>query len=434
MNWFRRHLITRGIRHRVERRVTGAMQKSSSFLFLFITAMMAVSSPVIAEPDGEVETSGYTSPPYLVPPQGSVILNGIQDADEACTATDPTDPEVDREISVSWLGPPQPYNGPPLPLHIAMTGAGGDYSGPYAFDFWPLFNPSWDWTAPDSSLLEKDNLTGAFNLMIRFECMNSPEFSPTNPSYLLDLIRNPLDVNYVYELLCTNLHTGTGDHNALAAIDRNDIDCTRVGLRGVSGGGFTSIMFLNSCFEDLSITRRLKAIATAVAGFFPLSDCPTGGARDRTYEFGRSVPLFMKVACSDQLVSFTDLIALQWESSPVPKYLYSRTGGHQEPSIESLIFGEDLMKDFMRYYLLGDTSVVGNLAAYPDRSALRPADVDTSYQYQSEIGTSLSGGLCRETFARWSTPEWNGNEGYLDHLRSRTESLSEEPTELPDTF
>lgn len=434
MNGLRRHLNTRGARHLVARRVAGALRKSSTFLVLVITVNVSIGSPVMAEPDGEVDISAYTSPPYLIPPQGSVILNGIPGADEACTATDPVDPQVDREISVSWLGPSLPYSGPPLPLHIAMTGAGGDYSGPYAFDFWPIFNPGWDWTTSASSLLEKDNLAGAFNLMIRFECMNSAEFSPTNPSYLSDLIRNPLDVNYVYELLCTSLYTGTDDYIALSDIDRNNIDCTRVGLRGVSGGGFTSIMFLNSCFEDLPVTRRLKAIATVVAGFFPISECPTGNSQDATYEFRRSVPLFMKVACSDELVSFADLIASQWESTPVPKYLYSRTAGHQEPSINSLIFAEDLMKDFMRSYLLGDTSFIGNLTAYPDRSALRPANVDTSYQYQSEIGTSLSGGLCRETFARWSAPAWNGNDDYLDHLRSRTEALSEEPTELPDTL
>jgi hypothetical protein len=398
------------------------MWRKTITTLMLIAVVVPMPSQVRADPDDSLGTSA-------IAPDGSAVLGGRPGAFDLCNPSDGA-----REISVVWL---DRTGGVASPLHIHMTGAGYLYTNYYPFEYWTGQYPSWDWSQPDTGLSGRDNLDGAMNLMLRFECMSQPTYD------VRDIAANPLDVNYVYELLCTTLHVGTDDHDALAEIDRSHIDCSRVGLSGLSGGGLTSSLFLNECFEELTITPYIRAIATMVSGFFPLTIgdggyCPADPTSNRyNYRFDRSVPLFMKVACSDELIPFSTFVEDQWQSSPPPKYLYSRSGIHAPGSPQGLIFGGDLIQAFMRYYLLGDTGPTGRgaLDDYPDRQNLRPTDfVSTSYQYQSEIGVNLSGGLCRESFNPWISPEWDIDSGYLDHLRSRTESLSEEVTDLPDTL
>lgn len=324
---------------------------------------------------------------------GHVILDGVAGGSERCNM------DTDRKVSLDWLGPEDGYSGPPLPLHVSFTGAGGRYAEPYIFESWA-----------NLGLEGKDNLDGAFNIVIRFECMNDPEFSvlSTGPQaifYLADLGWNPHDVNYVYELLCTDLHEGTPDASKVAPIDESQIDCTQVGLTGTSGGGLTAQMFLNECFEDMTITPHIKAIASVVAGFWPFGSCTVSGRTGFAWKFDAGIPLFMKVACSDARVPYGTFGRDQWPRMSSPKFLYKRSGPHSDfdapggPAGATLSFlaGEDLIRSFMRYYLLGDEGPtgLGGLDDYPDRPEVnRPAGFETSYQYDGPIGTKLDGGLC----------------------------------------
>jgi hypothetical protein len=243
--------------------------------------------------------------------------------------------------------------------------------------------------------------------MIRFECMNSPEFptlssGPEAMAYLADLGMNPHDVNYVYELLCTDLHEGTSDAIKLTPLPSSMIDCTRVGLRGHSGGAFTAIMFLNECFENMSITPHIVAIASVVGGFFPFGSCSVTGETGFDYRFDAGTPLFMKIACEDLRVPYAMYVRDQWSQMGAPKFLYSRNGGHSEndgPGGEDavsarLLSGEGLIKTFMRTYLSGDESPAG-LGALDDFPDVPLVDgFVSSYQFDGPFGTRLEDGLC----------------------------------------
>lgn len=323
-------------------------------------------------------------------PTGHVVLDGLPGAGEKCND------DGNRKIAVDWLAPGDDYSGSPLPLHVGFTGGGGNYAQPYPFG----------WQKP-TGLMEADALNGAFNIMVRFECMNSLEYpdligGPQAFFYLSDLGVNPHDVNYVYELLCTDLHQGTGDAKKLVAVDTSQIDCARVGLRGFSGGALTSIMFLNECFEKMSITPHIRAIAAEVGGFFPFGFCSVPGETRFGYRFDSGIPLFLKVACGDDKVSYAALARDQWKKLSAPKYLYIRNGGHSEktgPGGQDAIdarrrSGTGLMLDFLRYYLLGDEGPMGlgALDDFPDVGSVE--GFASSYQYDGPIGTKLDGGLC----------------------------------------
>lgn len=324
---------------------------------------------------------------------GHVVLDGLVGGSERCNM------DTDRRVAVDWMGPQDGYEGPPLPLHMYFTGSSGGYTNPYDFEPWS-----------NLGLEGKDNLDGAFNIVVRFECMNDPDYGrlssgPQMAFYLAELGWNPHDVNYVYELLCTDLHKGTADASKVAPIDESRIDCSRVGLSGTSGGGFTAQMFLNECFEDMTITPNIKAIASVVAGFWPFGSCTISGRTGFAWRFEDGIPLFMKVACSDDRAPFNSYVRDQWPKMSPPKYLYSRTGGHYDlearggsvGSTASLVSGEDLIRAFMRYHLLGDEGPMGlgALDDYPDRPDLpKPAGFSTSFQYDSPIGTKLDSGIC----------------------------------------
>lgn len=347
-----------------------------------------------AEPSSTtiVETTTTTRAPDIGPntPSGYVVLDGLPGATEKCST------DGDRKIAVDWRGPEEGYVGSALPLHMSFTGAGGNYAGPHPFD----------WQA-GAGLIGKDNLEGAFSIVVRFECMNSPEFpklssGPQAMFYLSDLGMNPHDVNYVYELLCTDLHRGTADADKIVPIDTAQIDCSRVGLRGHSGGAFTAIMFLNECFETMSITPHIEAIATVVGGFFPFGSCTVPGETRFGYRFDAGIPLFMKVACEDFRVPYGAYVRDQWQKMGAPKFLYSRNGGHSENDgpggkdavSARLLSGEGLIQIFMRTYLLGDEGPTG-LEALDDFPDVTPAEGFTSsFQYDGPFGTSLDGGIC----------------------------------------
>lgn len=340
----------------------------------------------------ETTTTSTTRPPDPGPntPSGHVVLAGLPGAGERCND------DGNRKIAVDWQAPGDDYTGPPLPLHLGFTGAGGNYAGPHPFG----------WQEP-AGLESKDTLDGAFNVMIRFECMNSPEYpklssGPRSFFYLADIGFNPHDVDYVYELLCTDLHEGTADAGLLVPIDTSLIDCTRVGLRGHSGGALTAMLFLNECFEKMSITPNIRAIAGVVGGFFPLGFCSDPGVTGFDYRTDSGVPLFLKIACEDERIPYSSLVRDQWQNLGSPKFLYSRNGGHSETTgpggadaiSARLLSGEGLILDFMRYYLLGDEGPtgLGALDDYPDVPAVD--GFASSYQYDGPFGTKLDGGLC----------------------------------------
>lgn len=348
-----------------------------------------------ADPASTIASSSTTQPNDGIPNTrtGHVVLDGVSGGSERCNM------DTDRRVSVDWLAPPDGYLGPPLPLFMYFTGASGGYTSPYDFEPWE-----------NIGLRGKDNLDDAFNIVVRFECMNDPNFGnlstgPQMAFFLAELGWNPHDVNYVYELLCTEIHKDSPDAAKIAPIDERMIDCTRVGLSGTSGGGFTAQMFVNECFEEMTITPNIKAIASVVAGFWPFGSCTISGRTGFEWRFEDGIPLFMKVACSDQRSPYNSYGRDQWPKLAAPKYLYSRTGGHfdfEAPggsvgSTASLISGEDLIRAFMRYHLLQDEGPtgLGALDDYPDRPELRrPEGFQTSYQYDGPIGTRLDGGIC----------------------------------------
>jgi hypothetical protein len=280
-----------------------------------------------------------------------------------------------------------------------FTGSGGGYTNPYEFEPWS-----------NLGLDGKDNLDGAFNVVVRFECMNDPNYGnlssgPQMAFYLAELGWNPHDVNYIYELLCTDAHDGTPDAARIAPINEDQIDCSRVGLSGTSGGGFTAQMFVNACFEDMAITPNIKAIASVVAGFWPFGSCTIGGRTDFAWRFDSGIPLFMKVACSDTRAPYNAHGRDQWPKMSTPKFMYSRSGGHYDldapggsvGAAASFLSGEDLIRAFMRFYLLGDEGPMGlgALDDYPDRPDMaRPAGFSTAYQFDGPFGTKLDGGIC----------------------------------------
>lgn len=351
-------------------------------------------SPSIAE--SIVETTTSTTLPADPGPNtstGYVVLDGLPGGYERCNE------DGDRKIAVDWWGPEAGYSGPALPLHFSFTGAGGNYEAPHTFD----------WQAP-AGLVGKDNLVGAFNVVVRFECMNSPKYpelssGPRSIFYLADIGMNPQDVNYVYELLCTDIHDDSADAERLLAVDLSDIDCSKVGLRGHSGGGLTAVMFLNECFETLSITSNVRAIAAVVGGFFPLGFCLIPGTTNFGYRFDAGIPLFLKVACEDRRIPYGAFVREQWQKMGPPKFLYQRNGGHsqndgpggEENVTARLLSGEGLILNFMNYYLLGNegSEGLGALDDYPDLVDLpRPEEFVSSYQYDGPIGTKLDGGIC----------------------------------------
>lgn len=348
------------------------------------------SSSILETDDDPMTTEPGDGIPYT--PTGHVVLDGLEGGSERCNM------DTDRRVAVDWLGPDSETDSP-LPLHMYFTGSSGGYTNPYDFEPWE-----------DLGLDGKDNLDGAFNIVVRFECMNDPNYGtlssgPQMAFYLAELGWNPHDVNYVYELLCTDLHQGTPDSSKIAPIDESQIDCSRVGLSGTSGGGFTAQMFINECFEDMTITPNIKAIASVVAGFWPFGSCTISGRTGFEWRFDDGIPLFMKVACSDTRAPYNAYVRDQWPKMSAPKYLYSRTGGHFDleasggavGTTASLVSGEALLRAFMRYYLLGDEGPegLGALDDYPDRSDMpRPDGFSTSYQYDGPFGTRLDGGIC----------------------------------------
>lgn len=357
----------------------------------------AESSPPPNDPDPDSTTSPTTTtqPDDGIPNTrtGHIVLDGVEGGSERCNM------DTDRRVAVDWLGPPDDYSGAPLPLFMYFTGSSGGYTEVYGFEPWKSLG-----------LTGKDNLEGAFSVVVRFECMNDPNFGnlssgPDMSFYLAELGWNPHDVNYVFELLCTDIHAGSPDALKIAPIDERIIDCTRVGLSGTAGGGFTAQMFVNECFEDMTITSNIKAIASVVAGFWPFGSCTISGRTGFAWRFDEGIPLFMKVACSDETAPFASFVRDLWLKMAGPKYLYSRSGGHFDldapggsvGSIASIISGEDLLRAFMRYHLLQDEgpSGLGALDDYPDRPDMaRPDGFRTSYQFDGPIGTQLDGGIC----------------------------------------
>lgn len=146
------------------------------------------------------------------------------------------------------------------------------------------------------------------------------------------------------------------------------VDADRIGLTGVSAGGFTSLL---AAFHESGFAGSIRGVATDIAR--PLTapnelDVPVGVA---------DVPLFMANNVDDQTTVFAPADAF-WQAAAAPKYRWLE-------DTPAVIPGQDhgfstpepfeLLSLFLDAYVLGDPAARCELDAYPD-----PATEERTYE------------------------------------------------------
>lgn len=293
-----------------------------------------------------------------------------------------------RGIAVDWR---MPHSDAPLPLFIFMSGAGGSTS-PLAYPKpWPfLINTLWG---------NVSELPGAITVIVRAECLHgvSLESQPYVNSVPEDLFSTPRDLQAVFDSICG--HEADGFANSLVSgspIPLENVECSRVALSGISGGGITALQTFNDCYRDLSLFRTVDAVAARVAGFLPPEvfdgACPEEGEGVPGYAFETRIPVFQHAGFLDEVVPFS-LAVGEWNRVRPPKYLYVRDGGHNFTSalLSGNRYAEALIEDFFRHYLLKiEGADVDFGSGYPDG----PFPEDTCYLYEGLPGKNLADFEC----------------------------------------
>ena len=137
------------------------------------------------------------------------------------------------------------------------------------------------------------------------------------------------------------------------------IDMDRVGLTGVSAGGFTSLV---AAFHDSGYDGGLRAVATEIAR--PLTapnelDVAVGAA---------DVPLFMANNVDDTTTVFAPADAF-WQAAAAPKYRWLEDTPAVIPSNDHGFSGTthfELLEKFLDAYVLGDAAQRDALDDHPD--------------------------------------------------------------------
>lgn len=146
------------------------------------------------------------------------------------------------------------------------------------------------------------------------------------------------------------------------------VDPGRIGLTGVSAGGFTSLL---TAFHESGFAGTIRGVATEIAR--PLTapkelDVPMGAA---------DVPLFMANNVDDQVTEFGPADAF-WLSAATPKYRWLEDTDAVIPGYDHGFSSPEpfeLVSLFLDAYVLGDPAARCALDAYPD-----PASTDFTYE------------------------------------------------------
>lgn len=146
------------------------------------------------------------------------------------------------------------------------------------------------------------------------------------------------------------------------------VDADRIGLTGVSAGGFTSLL---TAFHESGFDGSIRGVATDIAR--PLTapnelDVPLGVA---------DVPLFMANNVDDQTTLFAPADAF-WQAAATPKYRWLEDTPTEIPGQDHGFSTQDsfeLLSLFLDAYVLGDPGARCALDAHPD-----PAGEEFTYE------------------------------------------------------
>jgi dienelactone hydrolase len=151
-------------------------------------------------------------------------------------------------------------------------------------------------------------------------------------------------------------------------LDLPFVDGDRIGLTGVSAGGYTSIV---NAFHSSGYDGGLRAVATEIAR--PLT-APT----ELLTPVGRAdVPLFMANNVDDQVTAFAPADAF-WQAAAAPKYRWLEDTDAVIPSFDhgfSTTEPAQLIDLFLDAYVLGDPAARAALNGHAD-----PPGADFTYQ------------------------------------------------------
>jgi hypothetical protein len=122
------------------------------------------------------------------------------------------------------------------------------------------------------------------------------------------------------------------------------LDADRIGFTGTSSGGVTGLLFFNTCCTD----ARIDAIVVSKA--FAIPTAP-GLPVDGTYDWSRSIPLYLWAACDDVVTPFDLAYDAFLHASP-PKFFFQSTGAHSEV----VVYPAGTYDAFVDRYVAGDPS------------------------------------------------------------------------------
>jgi dienelactone hydrolase len=145
-------------------------------------------------------------------------------------------------------------------------------------------------------------------------------------------------------------------------IDLPFVDADRIGLTGVSAGGFTSLL---TAFHESGFDGTVQGVATEIAR--PLTapnelNVPIGAA---------DVPMFMSNNVDDRTTVFGPADAF-WQAAATPKYRWLEDTPTEIPGQDHGFSTQDsfeLLSLFLDAYVLDDPEARCALDAYPDPDA-----------------------------------------------------------------
>ncbi|MGH9085901.1 MAG: hypothetical protein ACRDYW_10645, partial [Acidimicrobiales bacterium] len=163
------------------------------------------------------------------------------------------------------------------------------------------------------------------------------------------------------------------------------VDADRIGLTGVSAGGFTSLLtaFHESGFDDGGI----RGVATEIAR--PLTAPTEADVPVRTAD----IPLFMANNVDDLVTAFGPADEY-WSAAASPKYRWLEDTPAMEPGFDHGFSTQDsfeLLRLFLDAYVMGDPAARAQLDATPDPASpeLTFEAVPASVGFQGPLAAPL---------------------------------------------